>query len=571
MTSHRWPAAVVAASLLAAACGGPTVSPAPGAATTPPPTPSPTAAGAPACRARPTAAPATAAWWHDRVFYEVFVRSFADSDGDGIGDLRGLTERLDHLNDGDPTTSDDLGVTALWLMPVAESPSYHGYDVTDYRRIEPDYGTQEDFIALVAAARERGIEIVVDLVVNHSSREHPWFEASAAGDPAYADWYVWADERPPVSGPAGRPVWHQLGGRWYYGYFWEGMPDLDVSNDAVTAELDDIARFWVDEMGVAGFRLDAARHLIEDGAELENTPETFDWLRGFRERLQAVEPGALVLGEVWDATSVASRYVREGALDLAFEFGLASQILSAVRFGDPGSLAIVQAEVSAAYPVDGYAVFLTNHDQDRAFDVLGRDPAAARQAATLLLTDPGIPFLYYGEEVGLRGRKPDERIRTPMPWTGEAPGYGFTSGTPWQAMADGVEASNVAAQARSADSLLSWYRQLIAARTAHPALSGGRSIPLESAVAGVYATLRVDDADDEAVVVVSNLTDEPVGDVRLSLLSGPLCGSPTAAVLLGTDTGAVVAAPVVTAEGGLDGWSIGSLAPHGDVLVALRP
>lgn len=574
MTSHRWLTALLVVSLLVGACASsaPTEPPGPGTAdpTTPTSTAEPTPAGPPACADRPAPTPAGEAWWHDRVFYELFVRSFADSDGDGIGDLRGVIERLDYLNDGDPSTADDLGVTALWLMPVAASPSYHGYDVTDYRTIEPDYGTNQDFKALVAAARARGMEIVVDLVMNHSSIEHPWFTASAMGDPTYADWYLWADERPAVSGPAGRPVWHERDGRFYYGYFWEGMPDLDVSNAAVTAELDAIARFWVDELGAAGFRLDAARHLIEDGSKLENTPATFEWLQGFRSRLQAADPGALVLGEVWDATSVASRYVREGALDLTFDFGLASQMLSAVRFGDPASLAIVQEEVSTSYPADGYAAFLTNHDQDRVFDVLGQDIAAARQAATLLLSNPGIPFIYYGEELGLRGRKPDERIRTPLPWTAQEPGFGFTTGKPWQAVADGVETANVATQTDDPASLLSWYRSLIALRTAHPALSGGQLIPLQASDPGVYAVLRTDDSTNEAVVVVSNLTDEPVADVTVSLADGPLCGSPDPTVLLSSAASLDVTPPLVTASGGLEAWPVGALGAHADLLIALR-
>jgi alpha-amylase len=349
------------------------------------------------------------------------------------------------------------------------------------------------------------------------------------------------------------------------------MPDLDVSDPAVTAELDAIARFWVDEMGAAGFRLDAARHLIEDGPALENTQDTFAWLGGFRSRLQAAAPGALVLGEVWDATSVSSGYVRSGALDLAFDFALAAQFLSAVRFGDAGSLAIIQDEVTGSYPEDGYATFLTNHDQDRAMDVLGRDTAAARQAATLLLTNPGVPFLYYGEEIGLRGRKPDERIRTPMPWTAAGPGYGFTPGEPWQAMADGIETANVATQTGDPDSLLSWYRTLIATRTAHPALSGGRIIPLEASDRGVYAVLRADDATNETVVVVSNLTDEAIDAVTLTLAEGPLCGSPVAAVVAATVPGRQVTAPVVTQAGGLAGWAVGSLPAHGDLLVSLAP
>ncbi|MGK2849674.1 MAG: alpha-amylase family glycosyl hydrolase [Candidatus Limnocylindrales bacterium] len=504
------------------------------------------------------------------MFYEVFVRSFADTDGDGIGDLAGLTARLDELNDGDPATTTDLGVTALWLMPVAASPSYHGYDVTDYLTIEPDYGTNDDFKALVAAAESRGIRIIVDLVMNHTSVEHPWFQDARAPGSEHDDWYLWADEHPGFGGPSGQPVWHADGDRWYYGYFWEGMPDLNVANPDVTAELDRIATFWLDEMGAAGFRLDAARHLIEDGSTLENTPATFVWLQGFRERSKATDPEALVLGEVWDATSNAARYVREGALDLTFDFGLASQFLSAVRFGDPASLALIQQEVSAAYPAGGYAAFLTNHDQDRTFDMLQRDTASAKQATTLLLTNPGVPFIYYGEEIGLRGRKPDEKIRTPMPWTGEGPGFGFTTGEPWQPMAQDVETTNVAAQTGDPDSLLSHYRSLIALRAAHPALGvGGSLVPLEASVPGVYAVLRHDPVGGESIVVVSNLTDAPVTDIRVSIAEGPLCDTPGAEPLLGTAPG--LYPPIGNASGGLDAWPIGDLGPHEDFIVALTP
>jgi alpha-amylase len=568
--------ALAVLTIIAVACGGPVTSGAPSSdAATPAATAGSSdatvASGPPACPDPTAPSPAPAGWWEDRVFYEVFVRSFADSDEDGIGDLAGLTERLDALNDGDPATTSDLGVTALWLMPVADSPSYHGYDVTDYRTVEPDYGTNDDFRTLVGAARERGIEIIVDLVMNHSSVEHPWFEDARTPGSDHDAWYVWEDERPVVSGPGGRPVWHADGGRFYYGYFWEGMPDLNVANPEVTAELDAIARFWVDEMGAAGFRLDAARHLIEDGSTLENTPESFDWLRGFKDRLQEVTPEALVLGEVWDATSMAARYVRDGSLDLTFDFALASQMLQAVRNGDASSLRIIQDEVTAAYPAGGYAAFLSNHDQDRVFDVVGRDVAKAKQAATLLLTNPGVPFIYYGEEVGLRGRKPDERIRTPMPWTGEAPGHGFTTADePWQAMADDVDTGNVEVQTDDPDSLLAHYRTLISLRSAHPALGPrGSIVAMDATDRAVYAVLRHDAASGETILVASNLSDEPVTGIRLSLADGPLCATPGVEPLLGTGPGPTP--PIVNPTGGLDAWPIGDLSPHEDLILKLTP
>ena len=170
--------------------------------------------------------------WNDRTWYEVFVRSFADSDGDGIGDLRGLTSKLDYLNDGDPATTDDLGIGGLWLMPIAEAASYHGYDVTDYEAVERDYGTREDLDAFLAAAHERGIKVIVDLVLNHSSVDHPWFTASAAAEDDKRDWYLWEDAKPTWLGPDGQVVWHERDDDFYYGVFWEGMPDLNLRNAA---------------------------------------------------------------------------------------------------------------------------------------------------------------------------------------------------------------------------------------------------------------------------------------------------------------------------------------------------
>ena len=196
-------------------------------------------------------------WWNDRVFYEVFVRSFQDSDGDGIGDLNGLIERLDYL--------EELGVSGLWLMPITTSPSYHGYDVVDYYQVDPDYGTNEDFLRLVEEAHARNMPVIVDLVLNHTSNEHSWFTAS--NDPAAPerDWYVWSDEDPGYRGPANQKVWHAGDDGYYYGVFWHGMPDLNLENPEPTAEMHEVARYWLEEMGADGFRLDAIKHLIEDG------------------------------------------------------------------------------------------------------------------------------------------------------------------------------------------------------------------------------------------------------------------------------------------------------------------
>ncbi len=500
----------------------------------------------------------------------MFVRSFADSDGDGIGDLRGLTQRLDELNDGDPATTDDLGVTGLWLMPIAESPSYHGYDVVDYRAVEQDYGSTADLAALVGAAHQRGIAVIVDLVINHTSREHPWFQDARTPGSDHDDWYMWADEHPAIARSDGSRVWHPDGERFYYGYFWEGMPDLNLANPEVTAELDSIADAWLDA-GIDGFRIDAARHLFEDGATLENVDATFEWLAAFRDRIKQQHPDALVLGEVWDASSMSARYVREGALDVTFDFGLASAIVDSVRSGDGGAVQAALDEVAQLYEPGWLATFLTNHDQDRVMTELGGDVESAKLAATLLLTGGGTPFLYYGEEIGLTGQKPDERIRTPMRWDASGPAAGFTTGTPWEPLGDDPPGADVRTERADPSSLYSTYRELIAMRAGEPALRSGAIWPVGASEASVVAFLRADpDPARGAVLVIANLADSPVPSFALTAETGPLCGSPKPEVLRGPES---VQPPSVSASGGFDDYVplADGLAAREVLIVRLHP
>lgn len=480
----------------------------------------PALAGGQPAQATPAASPEAAsaaaepagAWWNDAVFYEVFVRSFQDSDGDGIGDLQGLIDRLDYLNDGDPTTSDDLGITGLWLMPVAQSPSYHGYDTTDYTTVEEDYGSNEDFRRLIDEAHRRGIKVIVDLVLNHTSIEHPWFVDSASGpDAEQRDWYRWSptDDGSKAPWAGGGPVWHKRGDEYYFAMFWEGMPDLNLENPAVTAEMQNVARFWLEEMGVDGFRLDAVRHLVEEGTRYSGAPATHAWLAGFDDFVDTVAPDALTVGEVWDSTAQAASYVQGDEVDLAFEFVLAEKILRSVQQGKPALSSQQLAELLAAYPPGQVATFLSNHDQPRVATTLFKDPAGNALAATTLLTLPGVPFIYYGEEIGMTGNKPDERIRTPMQWADEANG-GFTSGAPWEALNSDLAEVNVASQAVDPDSLLNLYRRLIHLRTDHPALLRGEFIPVESSCDATLAFLRQTPAGDAAA---------PAGQTVLAVLN----------------------------------------------------
>jgi glycosidase len=500
------------AAVLLAGCGRPALPTAIPTATSAP------AAGQPASTAvatKPAASSAVApenVWWNDSVFYEVFVRSFQDSEGDGIGDLQGLIDRLDYLNDGDPTTTDDLGVTGIWLMPVAQSPSYHGYDTTDYYTIEEDYGSNEDFQRLIEEAHRRGIKVLVDLVLNHTSTEHPWFVDSASGPGAEKrDWYIWRPtddgSRAPWSG--GGPVWHKRGDAYYFGLFWEGMPDLNYRNPEVTAEMQQAARFWIEEMGVDGFRLDAVRHLVEEGTTYTGAPATHGWLAQFDDFVDSVDPDALTVGEVWDATDQTAPYVRDDEVDLVFEFNLANGILTSVVQGSPMGTAEELAAMLAAYPRGQFATFLTNHDQPRVATILGKDPAGHKLAATALLTMPGVPFIYYGEEIGMTGNKPDELIRTPMQWS-DAANAGFTSGQPWQPVNRGFEQLNVAGQDADPASLLSHYRRLIHLRHDHPALLRGGFIPVESSCDSTVAFMRQAPAGD---------ADAPEGQTALVVLN----------------------------------------------------
>ncbi len=512
-------------------------------------------------------------WWDEAIFYEVFIRSFYDSTGDGIGDLQGLIAKLDYLNDGDPTTDTDLGVTALWLMPVMESPSYHGYDAVDYYAIARDYGSNEDFQVLIEEAHQRGIRVIIDLVINHTSSAHPWFINSSTGPNAEKrDWYVWSEAQPPgYTGSWGQQVWYERSGSWYYAVFWSEMPDLNYENPAVTEEMFHIARFWLEEMRADGFRLDAVRYLIETDLDtrrpvMASSAPSMAWLRDFREYYAGLSPDAMTVGEVWADTGEVARYINSGALDLAFEFNLATAILESVMRGSPASLNSMLERVLVAYPNGGYATFLTNHDQNRVMNQLLQNEERARLAAVTYLTLPGVPFIYYGEEIGMVGAKPDELIRTPMQWTAEEYA-GFSRTRPWQPVNEDYLEVNVAAQQADLDSLWHLYRRLIGIRHAHPALRTGDFTTLNSNDRPVYAYLRQTDAD--RVLVVLNFAAQPRENVQLGLdVSGLPAGTHTLRDLL---TGETWGTLEVDARGGLIiPWVAAVLEPRQTLILHLE-
>lgn len=494
-------------------------------------------------------------WWNDAVFYEVFVRSFYDANGDGNGDINGLIQKLDYLNDGNAGTTTDLGITALWLMPLMQSPSYHGYDVTDYRTVEADYGTNNDFKALITAAHARGIKVIIDYVMNHASEQHPWFTQSAASSTSpYRNWFRWSPTNPGGTGPWGQTVWHNNNSAWYYGIFWSGMPDLNYATPAVKTEMFDVARFWLQDMNADGFRLDAVKYIFENGSQLEDAPASLQFFQDFRTFYKSVKPDAIGVGEAWTSTNKVVQYVENNRLDFCFEFDLANAIIGSVNSGSANTLLSKLADVTATYPGLQYGTFLTNHDQDRLMSVLGNDDSKAKLAAQLLLTLPGVPFLYYGEEIGTTGGKPDENIRTPLQWNSTA-SAGFTTGIPWRSPQADYAVKNIAAGQTNPNSLWQTYRKTITIRNNEITLRRGSFVALTSSSTNAVTFLRK--YKSQGAIVAANLAASPVSNLTITAGSGTFpAGNYTLTDQL---TNAQISL-VVNAIGGISSQNLGTLA-----------
>jgi alpha-glucosidase len=457
-------------------------------------------------------------WWQKAVLYQVYVRSFADSNGDGVGDLRGVIDKLDYFS--------WLGVDGLWLSPVTVSPDKDwGYDVADYRDVQPVFGTLDDLDELIARASERRIRIVLDLVPNHTSDRHPWFEdARRSRDSRHRDWFIWSDPRPDGSPPNNWRSTFGGGSAWrltpetrqmYVHSFLPEQVDLDWWNEEVRREFDDVMRFWLDR-GVAGFRLDVAHAIVKD-RELRDIPddydkgvlvdidETYAVLRRWRDLVNTYQEERILLGETWvmDLERLARFYgTGKDQLHLAFNFPYAFAPL------DAAALRSVVDGTHAAYPQDAWPVWmLSNHDIPRfATRLCGGDERKIRCALLGLLTLRGTAVLYQGDEIGLeqvavpldRIRDIDDRdgCRTPMPWTREG---GWSD--PWLPLGDTTR--NVDHQRDDPSSTLSFVRETIAARRASADLQSGAYEPLE-APDGVWAYRR-----GTNTVVALNLSDEP--------------------------------------------------------------
>lgn len=495
----------------------------------------------------------TTEWWRSAVFYEIYVRSFQDSNGDGVGDLPGIIQRLDYLNDGTP---DSLGVDALWLTPINPSPMFDfGYDVSDYCEVDPLFGTLADLDRLVAEAHRRNIRIILDLVPNHTSHLHPWFQASrrARTDP-HRDWYVWRDPAPDGGPPNnwvssfGGPAWtlDPTTGQYYLHSFLAEQPDLNYRNPAVAQAMADVIAFWLDR-GIDGFRVDVIHKMVKD-AQLrdnpppapeedhpirhygglkhiydEDQPEVHDIIRSWRRILDRYGPRVMV-GEVYlfDLQRLA-RYYGSGhdELPLAFNFSFLWSPWDAAAFREQ-----VDRMEALLPPAAQPTYVLSSHDAPRYRTRFGDSTwgdARARVAALMLLTLRGTPFLYYGEEIGMRdvviplerirdpvgkrfpavGRDPE---RTPMQWD-PAPGAGFTTAaTSWLPLASDFATVNVAAQAQDPRSHLSFYRRVMWYRKRATALTQGTYRRLEGPP-DTFVYLREHDA--QRLLIALNFAAQP--------------------------------------------------------------
>ncbi len=508
-------------------------------------------------------------WYKNATFYEVYVRAFYDSNGDGHGDLVGLNQKLDYLQ--------ALGVDCLWLLPIYPSPlKDDGYDISDYMGIHPDYGTLNDFRALLEAAHARGIRLIMDLVINHTSDQHPWFQAARSDrNSPFRNYYVWSDTDKKYSQARiifldtekSNWTWDETAGQYFWHRFYSSQPDLNFDNPAVRAEFMRIIRFWLD-LGVDGFRVDAAPYLFEqEGTSCENLPETHTFLKEIRRFVDQNYPGRILLCEANQWPQEVCDYFGDGdEFHLAFHFPLMPRIFMALRSGETASIEWALTHTPAIPENCQWCTFLRNHDEltlemvteeqrqwmweqyapeprmrlnlgirRRLAPLLDNDQRKIAVAFSLLFTLPGSPIIYYGDEIGMGDNiyLPDRNgVRTPMQW-GPGPNAGFTTANTIYSPVNETppyhpEMVNVMSEMVQPGSLWSRVRAMIAIRKKYPALCCGELRLVDCGSATVAAYLRVQ--GNERVLVIQNLSPARQelawtlpGDVRgsfINLLTG---------------------------------------------------
>jgi maltose alpha-D-glucosyltransferase/alpha-amylase len=492
-------------------------------------------------------------WYKDAIFYEVFVRAFADSDGDGIGDLAGLTSKLDYLQ--------ALGIDAIWMLPIFPSPLRDdGYDVSHYRKIHPDYGTMDDFRTLVEEAHKRDLRIIVELIPNHTSDQHRWFQASHNPDhpefDRYRDWYVWSDTDDKyeeariifLDYEESNWTFDETRGQYYWHRFFHHQPDLNFDNPEVQREMMRVLQFWLDQ-GTDGIRIDAPPYLFErEGTNCENLPETHTYLKRTRSFVDGYAPGTMLLSEANQWPEDVRPYFGDGdEMHMNFHFPLMPRIFMALAKSDRAPIESIMARTPDLPDICQWGTFLRCHDEltlemvtpeEREFmwdyyapeprmrlnlgirrrlaPLLDNDVDRIKVANSILLTFIGSPFLYYGDEIGMGDNiwlEDRNGVRTPMQWSDE-PNAGFTDpDVPpekiYLPVIDdedyGYRSVNVAAQREDPDSLLNWTRTILGVRKQHPTFGRGDLELLDPDNEAVLAYVR---EGEETLVVANNLSEE---------------------------------------------------------------
>ena len=486
-------------------------------------------------------------WYKQAIIYQVHVRAFYDSNGDGIGDFQGLTAKLDYLQ--------RLGITAIWLMPFFPSPLRDdGYDIADYYSVHKNYGSLEDFKAFLNAAHQHGIRVIVESVLNHTSDQHPWFkESRSSRDNPRRNWYVWSETDVPYHGTRiifldtelSNWAWDPISKSYYWHRFFSHQPDLNYDNPAVREEMWRVMKFWLD-IGVDGFRLDAVPYLVErEGTNCENLPETHAILRELRARLDAEYPGRMLLAEAnqWPA-DLRPYFGEEDEFHMAFHFPLMPRMFMGLKLEDRKPIVEILQQTPEIPPSCQWCLFLRNHDEltlemvtdierDYMYDayaqdktmrlnlgirrrlapLLDNDRKSIELMNSLLMSMPGTPIIYYGDEIGMGDNVflgDRNGVRTPMQWNG---GWnaGFSEADPESLYSPlilnpvfGYQALNVESQQRSHHSLLSWMRQLISVRKSTPAFGSGTIEFLQPANHRALAYIR--QSGNDRVLVVNNLS-----------------------------------------------------------------
>lgn len=431
------------------------------------------------------------------VYYQIFTGSFCDSNGDGIGDIRGIIQKLDYINNGNLASNRSLHADGIWLTPIHPSRSYHKYDVMDYMAIDRSFGTMDDFGELIAECNKRNIKVIIDLVLNHTSAEHPWFLAARRGDGKYLAYYNIADVK--LSGkyyPLG------YGGKFYEADFWSQMPDLNLDNPDVRSEIQAIVDFWIAK-GVAGFRLDAVLFYYHDQ---QKSIDFLSWLTAY---CKSKKSDIYMVGEVWDNAGTILNFY-DSKIPSLFNFTFAQEkgmlpIAVTTRNGANIATAMINWNgiIKEKNPDAIDAVFLSNHDHNRSAGYFNQDPVKEKMAAALYLTMPGNPFIYYGEEIGMTGSGRDENKRGPMIWSVNSragiPREPFGTDHRWRASA------GVAEQLRDSDSLARFYIEAIRLRSQYPALFYGTPQELKTADRSIAAWILVH--GETKIAVAHNLSD----------------------------------------------------------------